>query len=75
MPSYPECSHSQEGESHLVTEAIPSWRQVLVLLLLSESTAGIVHNFWVLHINRDTGKLERICQRGKEWFRGPTKSS
>lgn len=70
-----ECSHSQEGESHCVAEAIPSWRQALILLLISESTAGILYQCWVLRINRDSGKLERVCQRGKKWFRGSAKSS
>lgn len=49
-----------------MTEAVPSWRQVLILLLITESTAGMLCQFWVLHINRDAGKVERVCQRGKK---------
>lgn len=70
-----ECSHRQEGESHRVIEAMASWRQGVILLLISKSTAGILDRFGVPHTNRDTRKLERIWQRGKKLFRGPTKSS
>lgn len=68
-----ECSHSQGGESHLVAETIPSWRQALTLLLPHhwEHSWNIL-SVWVLHINRDM-KLERVCQRGKKMVQGTYK--
>lgn len=54
------CSRSQEGESHRVMETLASWRQVLILLLISEGTAGILDRFWVPHTDRDVRKLERV---------------
>lgn len=68
-----ECSHSQGAEPPCVSEAIPSWRRALTLLLPhhGEHSWNIL-SVWVLCISRDM-KLERVCQRGKKMVQGTYK--
>lgn len=72
----PKCTLPASKVSHTISNLWRTWPDGGKLLSFSTSVTAQLESyihFCALQLNRDTGKLERVCRRGKKLVKGPMK--